>query len=39
MAAAEGNSAQSSSAVAGVAAPYALMLSTLAAAVVMSAGS
>lgn len=39
MAAAAGNSAQSPSAVVGVVAPYALMLSTLAAAVVMTAGS
>lgn len=39
MAAAAGNSAPSSSAAAGVAVPYALMLSLLAVAVVMSAGS
>ena len=39
MVAAAGNSAPSPSAAAGVEAPYALMLSTLAAAVVMSAGS
>jgi len=39
MAAAAGNSAPSSSAAAGVAAPYALMLSHLVAAVIMTAGS
>lgn len=39
MAAVAGNSAQSPSAAAGVVAPYAHMLSTLVAAVIMSAGS
>lgn len=39
MAVAAGNSVQFSSAAAGVVAPYALMLSLLAAAVVMYAGS